>query len=100
RLSQDKAATLLGIVRRYATGSPASDEEVQAWTTRSRKLLREKFGADAERRLQTVQEFVKARPFLKQYLDETGAGASPEWVMMLAANAHNLRMTPRKKEGA
>ena len=43
---------------------------------------------------------MKARPFLKQYLDETGAGASEEWVMMLAENAHNLRMTPRKKGGA
>jgi hypothetical protein len=99
QLTPDQGARLLGIVARYAA-TPASDEQVQAWTTRSRQLLRERYGSDAERRLETVREFVKARPFLKPYLNETGAGSHEDFLTMLAEHAHLLRMTPRTKGGA
>jgi hypothetical protein len=98
QLTPDQAARLLGIVAQYAA-TPASDEQVQSHATRSRQLLRERYGADAERRLETVREFVKARPFLKPYLDATGAGSHEDWITMLAEHAHLLRMHPQKKEG-
>ena len=97
-LPQDRAARMLGVLAHH-TANPASDEQVRTWTARSRQLLREKFGADADHRLDTAREFIKARPWLGTLLYESGVGGHEEFVVALAENAHKLRITP-KKEGA
>ena len=97
-VSQERATRMLGVLAKH-TAAPATDEQVQTLGARSRQLLREKFGADADHRLDTARQFIKARPWLGTLLNESGAGSHEEWIVALAENAHKLRIT-RKKEGA
>ncbi|MDQ6769844.1 MAG: hypothetical protein M3Z54_07650 [Gemmatimonadota bacterium] len=74
---------------------PASNELESEWATESRRQLREKWGDDADRRMEKVKEFVNSHPTLAKQLNDSGVGSHPEFMRALVERANNLR--PRRK---
>ncbi len=67
------------------------------WRSQSMTSLREKYGDAYEAKLEPAAEFVRNRPGLATIM-RSGLGSHPDVVMVLAANAHNLRMKPRARK--
>lgn len=82
------------IVHRLKT--PLTDEEHDQWQTESRRLFRERYGdKDGDRRLQAISKYVSSFPAFRKWLEDSGMGSNPKFLMTLAERAYDLR--PRRK---
>jgi hypothetical protein len=102
KLSSSEASIITGHLA-ATVKEPPDQETVDGWAAESRRMLRERYGSDAEavRRLGVITEFVRNRPTLAVMLKETGVGAHPDVIKRLAERAdtsstYGLRVTPRR----
>lgn len=97
RIPPREAAALHSLIVQHV-GKPADSATVDAWTMRSRQLLRDRYGIDeGQRRMAIVGKFIENRPALAKLLKETGITSHPDVIMALAESPDAIRLTPRKK---
>jgi hypothetical protein len=97
RIPNEPASTLYSLYAKYAE-APPDQATLEQWSAESRKHLRETYGpAEAARRVEAAQAFVKARPKLEAALHASGMRSHPAWVKALTESPHNMRMTPRPR---
>jgi len=94
-IKSHEAASLHSLSVHYSA-SPLSDETLQEWTIESRRQLRQRYGRDADHRINKVKQFLAERPDFAKTLNETGMGSHPTLMIKLAENANMLRLAPRK----
>jgi len=70
---------------------PPSDEMLNDWAAESRQRLRERYGDDADKKMEAVNKYVTAHPTLAKQLNESGTGSHPDVVLRLAERADRLR---------
>lgn len=70
---------------------PADDRTVRDWETETRRILRERYGDEAPKRLATVREYVSQFKDLGALLDQSGLGSHPNLVTALVERADRLR---------
>ena len=87
------AAKLHALMVRHEI-TPADQATREAWSAETWGQLRDSYGDDAERRVATVNAFIRERPEVAQRLVASGMDQNPELVLALVENAHNLRITP------
>lgn len=96
-IGTSKAGQIHGLIVHYLK-EPPTEEQKREWASETRRILRERFGEDSERRIEATRAYLAAHPTLEQQLNQSGVGAHPEVVVPLASNSHNLRAKPRKAE--
>jgi hypothetical protein len=83
-LSQDEARTLHTVLTDADVKDPqAWETEAQTWPRKTRTMLRERFGDDAEEVLTAVQDYIGTHPPLGTYLQD-GLEMNPKLVEILA----------------
>jgi hypothetical protein len=77
---------------------PPDQSTVDLWARETRKSVRERYGdVDGERKLETVRQFVNARPGLVEVLNRSGVASHHDLVNALIERCTSLRMTPRQR---
>lgn len=97
RVSVPIARRLHSLMVHHLISGPPDEATKQEWEAESRRMAREEYGDDADRRLAQVREFIGARPGLAQVLDQSGMTSHSLLVRVLLENGNSLRMTPRSR---
>lgn len=94
-IGTDEAASIHSHIVHHLN-TPVDDATYQEWQTEARRMVREQYGSDADRRLQAATAFVKSRPAFARALEESGIGSHPKLVLALVERANHLK-PPRKR---
>ncbi len=92
----NEAAAVAGLANTYRR-APASDDVVQSWATDAMSQVRQRYGADADRRLADAQRLVARDPRVADFLMQSGLGSHPKVVMTAIERAASLRAAGRLK---
>jgi hypothetical protein len=90
-----EAGVIHSLVAGHTVAEPDA-EQIERWATESRRMLRERFPDDADRRMEAARQFVRERPKLARALQASGIGSHPYLIGALAERAMRLK-SPRKR---
>jgi hypothetical protein len=97
RFNPDEAQDLHRFVTRHLTTEDPTDEQIQEWAKASRKLLRERYGEEANERAKLVDQYIAENEGLSQTLGAAGLDVHPRIVSEFAERVWRAKQDGRWK---